>query len=968
MPRYAQLVSPVLVGRDELLGLADDHLSEAAAGWGTLLLLAGEAGIGKSRLMDAIEQRAKAAGFNTAGGFVAPQDRDVPAAAVLDMARSMARMPTLAELGHELLALAEAAISAPHAGRRILVHSVVDRIATLGAEPTMLLFGDLQWADDLSLEILTELARVARDHRLLLVAGYRNDAVQAGSLLREWRSRLLTQRLGEELRLEPLNLEETGRMAALILATGEPAPEEVVRALFERTDGVPLHIEELLGALPAEQRADRRAILDVAVPDTLEDAVLQRVSQLSPEAQAVARAGSVIGRSFVPEVLADVMDVPLDTLDAPLGELVDAHVLTAPGIRGAFDFRHQVLRDTLYASLTMRERRRLHARAAEFGRALEGASAAHASVHYERAGMRGEAFRSALLGAREAARLSSHREAVGLYRRSLDNLPTDLAISERAAILEAYAIEAAAIEENELAVSSANEARARYQDGRDAQGAVRILPILIGIERREARPLDGRIASIEAALAEVDALPGGPDTEHVRGAILVELAQVALDGLDLDRAEAALVAAGRAALLAEDEALRLDVTSVSGMLEAISGRADHGLDRIAQAAHDARTRGYEDAGVTAYRDASVVAARLMEYRRARASIDEGLRYADAIEQSHCAHVMRSTDALVAWAQGRWEDALRVGRQSVTDRGCAQGSGMGHWPLGYVTLGRGDLESAGEHLEIALEFGRQSGVADFELAALWGLAELAILAERLDDAVGLTQRGLDLALARGERARFVPLIVTGVRARLGTGLPDDAGRFAQAAEEHLAGTGPLSAPAIEHANGLLALAAGSLTLARASLERAMRGWDARSRAWESAWVRLDLAAGLVRSNRHADAAGVLADARRRAQDLQSRPLLDSVAALERRARGHAIPDEPWRPLTIREFEVARLIGAGRTNGEIAAELAIAPKTVSSHVEHVLAKLDMKRRAEVATWVATISRPGRLPTSAGGQASR
>ena len=105
--------------------------------------------------------------------------------------------------------------------------------------------------------------------------------------------------------------------------------------------------------------------------------------------------------------------------------------------------------------------------------------------------------------------------------------------------------------------------------------------------------------------------------------------------------------------------------------------------------------------------------------------------------------------------------------------------------------------------------------------------------------------------------------------------------------------------------------------------------------------------------------MLADARRRAQDLLSRPLLERIAGLERQSRGHTSVDEPWRPLTIREFEVARLIGAGRTNAEIAAELTIAPKTVSAHVEHVLAKLDMRRRAEVATWVASVRRPGRPP---------
>jgi DNA-binding CsgD family transcriptional regulator len=287
--------------------------------------------------------------------------------------------------------------------------------------------------------------------------------------------------------------------------------------------------------------------------------------------------------------------------------------------------------------------------------------------------------------------------------------------------------------------------------------------------------------------------------------------------------------------------------------------------------------------------------------------------------------------------------------------------MARWPLGYVALGRGDLEDAREHLEFALDFGVRSGVPDFELAALWGLAELAVVAGRVEDAVSLSQRGLELALASGERARFVPLLVTGVRARIEAGRPDDAIRFHDVAAEHLAGSGLLASPALEHASGLLALAAGSLTSARASFERAMRGWDARNRAWEGAWVRLDLTNALLRSNRHGDASGVLADARRRAQELLSRPLLERASALERQARGHLNVAEPWRPLTIREFEVARLIAAGRTNAEIAIELNIARKTVSAHVEHVLAKLDVRRRAEIATWVATVQRPERRAVS-------
>jgi len=95
-------------------------------------------------------------------------------------------------------------------------------------------------------------------------------------------------------------------------------------------------------------------------------------------------------------------------------------------------------------------------------------------------------------------------------------------------------------------------------------------------------------------------------------------------------------------------------------------------------------------------------------------------------------------------------------------------------------------------------------------------------------------------------------------------------------------------------------------------------------------------------------------------LVSAPLLDRVDELTRIARGRGSVDEAWRPLTSREFEVARLIADGLTNAEIAGELGIAPKTASAHVEHILAKLGVARRAEIATWVAAVSRPAGDPS--------
>ena len=100
--------------------------------------------------------------------------------------------------------------------------------------------------------------------------------------------------------------------------------------------------------------------------------------------------------------------------------------------------------------------------------------------------------------------------------------------------------------------------------------------------------------------------------------------------------------------------------------------------------------------------------------------------------------------------------------------------------------------------------------------------------------------------------------------------------------------------------------------------------------------------------------VATEARTAAGRLESPLLADRADTLLRMARGHASDEEPWRPLTSREFEVARLVGEGYTNAEIADSLGIAPKTASSHVEHILAKLGASRRAEIATWASNVER--------------
>ncbi|MEI7743028.1 MAG: AAA family ATPase [Chloroflexota bacterium] len=952
MTRLGPLLSPILVGRDHLLDQAAHRIAEAAAGHGQLLLLAGEAGIGKSRLIAAIERKAVAAGFRASAGLVAPQDLDVPGASLLDLARTMTRQAGFTELGRELLDLARQTFEATAPRRRGLVLRAVDLIVAETGKPLLLAFDDLQWADDVSLEIIAELARAARDRPLLLVGAYRTDEVVPSSILRPWRARLLSQRLAEEARLAPLTHAETAQMTTVILGSGLPAPREVIDAIYERTDGIPLHVEELLGALEVEQRTDSRAIREVAVPQTLGDAVLQRIGRLSPEAQQVARSGSVIGRCFVPDVLAGIMDAPVESLDAPLRELIEQDVLTPPGVRGLYDFRHQLLRDALYESLSDAELRRLHARVAEFGMALEGQSEVHASLHYERAGLRAQAFRSALAGARAAARVIAHREAFELYRRALDNLPAGLPGVEAIAIYTEAADEAAAREQIDAWRRWTMAAREHALASGDPLAGAGALADLLGIERRNASPLGGRFEMVDAALAELEPLPVTDDVRAIRARLLLARALAAHEASDLDLARTALGAARADAEAVADSGLLLSLDAFAAQLAVSEGHVAEGLRALGRAAGSARDQAFDETSITSFRLGATTAIGVLDYRQAASWIGEGIAYADAIEQSYCSHIMHAVGGLVAWGDGRWDDAIGESAQVLMTNGSARGAAMARWPLAYVALGRGDLPEARRQLAAANDFADAYGAPDFRLAVAWGRAEVALLAGEAGAAIDISAAALELSERSGERGQFAAIVLSGTRARLAAGRPADAARWVDRCAALLEPVPWLAFPVIDHARGLVALSDGSVGIARSSLERAIGGWEAKGRTWEELWARLDLAGCLVRTARIADASALIADVREAAVRLGSRPLIDRAEALSRQTRGRVAAEEPWHPLTARELEVARLIASGGTNAGIAAALGIAPKTASAHVEHILAKLGVGRRAEIATWVAAL----------------
>ncbi|MFL5768532.1 MAG: ATP-binding protein [Chloroflexota bacterium] len=957
MSRAGTVQCPIIVGRDDVLERLDGAVAEATKRRGRTIFLSGQAGLGKTRLIWATVRKAEAAGLRVDAGSVAPQDHSVPLASIREFATGIRGNAAWGSLSEDLLA-----IDGRHEGdglgaRRLIVRAVADRILQAIDRPTMLVFQDLHWTDEMSLEVIGELARHLADLPLLMVADYRADELPADGIHREWRARLLSQRFAEEIRLRPFTIDETGLATTLIIGGELPAPREVVDAVHERTNGIPLHIEELLAALDDDARVDGRRIREAHVPDTIGDAVLARLARLSPDARTLARAGAVLGRCFSPDVIAGMVDRPLEEVEPTIEELVGASFIFPFDYidQGYYDFRHQLLRDAIYSSVPTSQKRRFHAQAAEFVMTLEAASVIHASRHYEQAGLRPQAFRAAISGAQEASRISARQEAYELYERAIANMPPELTIAEQADLYSEFSQAAGAIEHNDECARAAERARELYLAAGRPIDAAEMLT-LIGVEpARAGRSVAEYSALTIQALAEVDALPPSAERDRSLAYLHSCRADELLRSSNLAAARAEARTARALAETVKDRETVLECDLVLARIDIVDGRYETGLKDGMTAAREARDAGFESVGVTGYRNLGLMATRIMDARSAEIAVAEGWQYADAIEQSHCRQMMACTSAMLDWGAGRWDAADERSRHELVDRGCQRGVNGSLDVVALVALGRGRYAESRRWFEESFESGRRMQEIEFILTPLWGLAETDLSDGNVHGAIARCEEGYAIAVDARERALFIPFVVTGTRAMLAARRPEDAEAWVSRARAHLAGWDPVAGAALSHASGLLRIAAGSLSSGREALERAVRGWDDRRRIWEATWARIDLARCLIRMNRHGDAARVLAEVRATALAVQSDPLLRQVDELARVGRSRGTLEQAWWPLTTREFEVARLVADGMTNAEIAERLVIAPKTASAHIEHILAKLGVTRRAEIAAWAANIAGP-------------
>jgi DNA-binding NarL/FixJ family response regulator len=936
-----------LVGRAAELDRLGEAAGRAREGSGSLLLLCGEAGVGKSRLM-----AEAASGWELALRGTATDGSAAPYGPLVDALRSHLRGDPEALAGcgpllpHLALLLPELGEAAAETERATLFEAIRCALAHLGAErPALLVLDDLQWSDETTLELLAALAESLHRLPVLVIAAYRSDGLPRDHRLRWLRNELRRSGRLEELSLEPLDREGVGELLAALLPTA-PSPS-LVRTVHDRTMGSPFFVEELVAALRLRGalRPGRRGLElaegdEVPVPDTIREAVLVSASELSLEAREAAEAAAVCGQQIDLRLAAELSS------DAGLTALLEAGLLEEqePG-RAAF--RHALAQEALYAEVPWMRRRDLHRRLAEAMKD-DGGSSLELATHWLGAAEEGRAREALVRAARESEALQAHRDAAKAASQALELWPDGEATEPRLETLERYGRCAQLAGEMAAAAKAWRElAASRDRDG-DGVGYARAQRRLAAVNdlvgERDAAFAARRLAAdafaaagapTEAALERL--AMGEHHRRSARYAEAIELTELAAE-------EAG--AAGRIDLRARALGLR-------GVAQAKGGKFEEGLASVRAGLALALEEDLTPVAAELYQRLSLVLYDGADYSSAEEALDTALELCpsdgDAALQLACVTCL----VYVLRERGEWPRAEELGRELI-DSGTAVWVAEGL--IGAIHAFQGKLSSARRLLTASRAVSTSVRHYNMYVDSTTGLAIVAA-AEGLDDEAAKYCREL---IARWEEGEDHHYAVWGMRWAAShfaqRGQRDAASACAEALSRMASEAGhPDALAALAQALGELALLEGDEAAAAEHLSRAVELHRTLAIPHERAQIELRAGVALAAAGEREEALERLCDAYRVATKLGARPLAAEAArrvadlgesVAQRLGSRAAAASADGVALTRRELEVLRHVAVGRTNREIAQELFISPRTVDMHVRNLLAKLDCRSRVEAS----------------------
>ncbi|NUP18587.1 MAG: AAA family ATPase [Streptomyces sp.] len=993
-PVETRSVSPVFVGRATELETLYDTLAQAAAGNPQALVIGGEAGVGKTRLVEEFATAAAREGAVVAlGGCVEIGADGLPFAPFSTALRALRR-----ELPEELAAAAagqeeelarllpELADTAPpqrpdrsdEEGMARLFELTARLLERVAAHRTVVVaLEDLHWADASTRHLLTYLFRTLRTGRLVVLATYRSDDIHRRHPLRPLLAELDRLRTVRRIELGRFNRAEVGRQIAGILAA-EPDPAQVDE-IFERSDGNAFFVEELAVAAHEGSCA--------GLTDSLRDLLLVRVERLPESAQRVARIVAEGGSTVEYRLLAAVTRLAEDDLIEALRAAVNANILIATPTGDGYRFRHSLVREAVGDDLLPGERSRLNRHYAEALEADPTLVPADQRVmrlasYWYHAHDPAKALPAVLDASVTARRRHAHAEQLRLLERAMelwDTAPEDIRAALRPVdYTEVYppcGCDPATTPLRYLDLMAEAAVAGRLCGERER--ALKITKRALHLLEDEGDPLRTawfwvQRSRLVQALARGDGWKElGTAQQLVRGLPPSEvhaevLATAAGWSMLREPGPEAVSAAERAveyARMVGAEDIELNARLTLGGLMVDAGQIEPGLAQMYEVRDEVLARGLTAVVGRSHVNLPSVLEGIGRSEDSAGLLREGLRLTQKMG-------LRDSEAWV-WANlaeslislGRWDEAAEAAVNAQRTGQSAKPRGGGSNSLARLALARGEVAEAVRHLAAArASYGTHDPMPQNNLPMSCLTIGTAAAEGRLLDARAEADRALSAGFPPGTQRYAWPVVLAAAVAEA------DARALPAARDGRAAFLERLSEAVRKLTTGApLWLAYEKWT--RAELDRAesratpdtwsdvVTAFEAMARPYDLAQVRHRLAEALLAiggDDERARATELLRLTRATATHLGAHPLADATAHLAQRARLTltAAPPSPSADpaeslgLTTRERDVLRLVSVGRTNRQIAEELFISPKTASVHVSNILGKLGVSGRGEAA----------------------
>ena len=973
-------LSPRLVGRADPLAKLDDHLHRTRNGMGHVVLITGEAGIGKSRLLTEVKTSAISKSFLFAQCRCFELDQTVPFAPLIDMLRSLLALDAASDLQRSVMLnrldfakllpeLGSASQDAapipeldPEQEKRRLFNLLTQSFLRLASQhPLVLAIEDLHWSDPTSLDFLAYCARRMTQARILILITYRTEA--ASPDLPTFLAELERERIATEFVLSRLTRDETALLLQGGLGAESAISAEAIDSIYSLTEGNPFFVEEVIrsmiatGAIVYSEGIWRRTATELQLPRTVLVAVQQRLKLLSQPAHDLLVLAAVAGRRFDFTLLQDLTRQDEDTLIGLIKELIRARLVVEESAE-TFAFRHALTREAVYLSLLARERRRLHATMALamerlYVSALETHSADLAYQFY-RAEMWAKVLEYAPQAAEQAQSLYAPRAAISLYTQALEaakrsGLAAPWSVHRgRAIAYETVGDFEAAHQDYAQALNIAGDAKLEWQStldlgflwtGKDFQRAGEYLQQALILARAMDDPATlghslNRLGNWYQNHLEQPTM----SVNYHREALLAFQTINDLKGIaaSLDLLGTSSYFCGEILVGAQfcEEAIALfhRLNDRQGMLSSLVMRATRGANYL----HE------------------TVICPVVDLASASQEAEAAVQLAHELDWRAGESFALSYLAFGLGAQGVYAPALLAAHQALELASSIQHDhwiAAAHLALGTLYLDLLDLPKAQAHLEQSLDLARRISTLFVLRMSSAFLASTYIRQHELTKANDL----LDTALAQDQSLQTL------ARRRIGLARAElahargDYGTALQAIDQLVK---PEIIPSLSLLRGTILLDLGQLEEAEVTLHQAEDSAHAhglKPLLWRihATLTRVYQAQG--------DPGGVTEEL------ATTKAIINELAAglsdqpegahfIEQALSRVRLPEVSPQQMALhyydglsrREREIATLSAQGRSNREIASQLVISERTVDTHMSNILSKLGFTSRRQIAQW--------------------